>query len=155
MFPSHDPWLEKDNEDGPMDAVWLDDPIWEQGELGDLDDLMIEIARMDGGDIPQYIEQERGNKVATHHYEKLLANSEVHGDRVTGKKQARAKPLVGLAEKGLIFVVRSSNDAKVRQAFQSFTPDGAGKFKDIIDAASGGYGAYLEHEWPPEFVMVM
>lgn len=135
------------NRDGALEAVWLEDPIWEQGELGALEAIMVRAAQADGPDVPQYIEEERGNKVATHHYKSLLSASEVIGDRVTGKKQVRAVPLVSAAERGLLFVVRSANDVKVRQAFESFGPDGSGVYKDIIDAASGGVGAHYAHKW--------
>lgn len=148
--------VQLDNKDGPRKGIWLRSPIWEQGELGELEKTMIDVTRADGPDIPQYIEQEKGSgKVATHHYQELLTWSDVFGDPVSGKKQVRAKPLVSAADVGLLFVERSELDTQVRRAFASFGPDGSGEFKDLIDAGAGGVKVFWEHEFPPKIAWRM
>jgi predicted phage terminase large subunit-like protein len=95
-------------------------------------------AQLDGTDIPIWIEQEPGSSGVTviDHYQRLvLPEYACRGDRPTGSKEARATPLASAAEAGNVCLVRGAwNEEFLREA-ETFP---AGKFKDQVDAVSGG-----------------
>lgn len=138
----------------PMSSVFepeqlfiIDDVALIEGTPGAVEQLVKETAQRDGAEVPVYLEEETGSsgKTTTHSYDKrILAEFEVHGDRPTGSKTHRAGPLVTAAERGLVWIVRNqSYDVALKDALLNFPGSG----RDIIDAATGCYGAHLRHEW--------
>ncbi len=121
---------------------------------GGVEALTLTHAKMDGKSVPVYIEQETAASGAgqIHNYQThVLPGFEVVGDKATGQKVVRAGPIVALAERGLLIVVRGEWDTLVAEALATYTPQGAGKHKDVIDAISGLHAACLRHQWPVEF----
>ena len=58
--------------------------------------------------------------------------------------------MIALGEHSLLFVVRGPWQNKMRRAVETFTPNGNGEYKDLIDATSGLHKALVEHEFPAE-----
>lgn len=102
---------------------------------GDAKRLVQRTAEKDGKEVPIYIEQEPGasGKAVIHDFVQSLAGWEVHGDKPTGEKSVRSRPLEAQAEHGNLYLLKGSwNEAFLQEAEEY--PLG---YKDQIDAAAG------------------
>lgn len=96
-------------------------------------------ADIDGRGVPIWIEQEPGSsgKNTVLHYQRtVLPAYEVHGERSTGSKVERARPVSSKAEAGLIRLVRGTWIAAFLDEVEAF--DG-GAHDDQVDALSGAF----------------
>jgi len=101
--------------------------------------LLQNTASQDGESVPIYIEQEPGSsgKDSIYHYvAHVLPEYDVHGDRVTGDKVSRAKPLAAQAEVGNVRLVSGPWVEPFLKEAANFP---VGRHKDQIDAVSGCY----------------
>lgn len=154
-FCNFDTWVAPSDVDLERQALWIDHVVWEhQLTAGAIENLHIHWAKYDGYAVPQYIEQERGTsgKTNLHSYDKhVLPNHDVQPFPVSGSKVVRAQPLVALGQHSLVFIARGPWQHRVERAIETFTPEGKGEFKDIVDSMSELYAALLIHEWPTLF----
>lgn len=106
--------------------------------------LLQNTAEQDGLDVAIFIEQEPGSsgKDSIYHYvAHVLQRYDAHGDRVTGSKVTRAKPLAAQAEVGNVYLVRGRWNDDFLDEVTRFPWH---KNKDQVDSASGAYAKSLE-----------
>ena len=109
---------------------------------GDVDRLIQRTAKRDGKEVEIWIEQEPGasGKAVISDYSRKLAGYIFHGDRVTGDKATRSRPLEVQAEFGNIYLL----DAKWNQTFLDEAENYPLGHKDQIDAVAGALDKVAE-----------
>lgn len=123
-----------------------------QGSDLEVERLVHACALDDGYDVPIEIEQEPGasGKSLIGHYQRtVLAGFAVNGDRPTGDKQVRARPLSGTVEAGNVKLLPGSWRAAYLDVMCAFP---FGPHDDDVDATSGAYG-YLSRERLQHYAM--
>jgi len=106
---------------------------------GGVEELIKKTAVRDGTSIPIWIEQEPGaSGVSTiHHYVRtVLPGYAVKGDRHTGSKEERARPLSSQAEIGNIVILRGSWLSDFLDEVEGFP---MGSHDDQVDAVSSAF----------------
>jgi predicted phage terminase large subunit-like protein len=106
---------------------------------GAIEQLVATTARNDGHDVQIVIEEEGGasGKAVTHRYQsQILRGYAVRGDRPTGAKDVRARPVAAAAENDLIRLVRSRQSNEFLDELAAFPH---GKHDDCIDALAGAH----------------
>jgi predicted phage terminase large subunit-like protein len=101
--------------------------------------VIAQTAELDGISVPIYMEQEPGSSgvnTIDHYRRTVLPQYAFQADKVTGNKIQRAAPLSSQAEAGNILLLSGSWNKDFLEEAELF-PDG--KFKDQIDATSGGF----------------
>lgn len=95
-----------------------------------------QMAGVDGRSVSIWIEQEPGSAgvIVIARYVRVLRGYSVRGDRPTGDKVERAKPLAAAAEAGLIRLDRGPWNKPFLDELEAF-PNGP--YKDMVDAAAG------------------
>ena len=95
-------------------------------------------AELDGVNVEVWNEQEPGSggKESAEFTTKDLIGFNVHSERPTGSKIARAEPLAAAVEAGLVYLVRGEWRKSFIDEYEIF-PNGA--FKDRVDAGSGAF----------------
>lgn len=99
-----------------------------------------QVADEDGAGVKIVIEQEPGSsgKEVNDYYRRMvLADRTFMGDKVTGSKEERARPLAGQASNGHVYYVRARWNSALLDELDTFP---LGK-KDQVDALSGAYRA--------------
>lgn len=102
-----------------------------------------QIVKLDGPYVTVALFQDPGQagKVLVEYWRKRLQNYNVFISRESGTKESRAGPVSARAERGWFKIVHASwNEIFLTQA-ENF-PEGN---KDIIDALSGAFGYFVEH----------
>lgn len=104
----------------------------------DGDDILLATTRMDGLDCEVCIEEEGGSagKKVTASVMKLLAGFNVHAERSTGSKWARAKAFATQCEAGNVLLVRGEWNAAFLDELTAFDH---GAHDDQVDAAAGAF----------------
>lgn len=117
---------------------YVERPLRGQWSSNDRNTVMKQTAETDGRTVPVWVEQEPGSggKESAEISVKLLAGYDVHTERVTGSKEARAAPLAAQAEAGNVRLVRGDWNAAFLDEFEVF-PNGA--HDDQVDAYSGAF----------------
>jgi predicted phage terminase large subunit-like protein len=98
------------------------------------------IAHEDGKDVDVWMAQEPGSmsEMALHAYAKgPLAGFTFRGDRQTGDKRQRAKPLAAAASRKAVKLVRGAWNSEYLDELEAFPR--AGVHDDQVDASSGAY----------------
>jgi predicted phage terminase large subunit-like protein len=121
------------------DGRWfIEDMIHVQKDAPEVEKIMRETAIKDGIGVPIWCEQEPGSSgkaYVSHLKRNVLVGFMFNGERSTGKKEDRAKPLASQAEAKNVFLVKADwNKAFIDEA--SLFPKS--KNDDQIDAAAGG-----------------
>lgn len=102
-----------------------------------VEDLIRQTAQMDGPGVPIYIEQEPGSsgKNTIDHYQRdVLVGYASYGQRSSGSKEERARPLSAAAEAGNVVLQRAAWNGPFLDEAELFP---AGAHDDQIDAVSG------------------
>jgi len=109
---------------------------------GGVEQLLRRTAEEDGREVPIYIEQEPGQSgraqvsyLARH----ALAGFEVHGMRVSGSKEVRARPMAAQAALGHVKLLRGAWNTEFLDEVCAFPTEGV--HDDQVDALSGAYHA--------------
>lgn len=105
-----------------------------------VEQLISQTAKLDGRDVPIYIEQEPGSSgkaLINNYIRTILAGYAAHGNPVTGDKVTRAAPVASQAEAGNIKLLRGSWNAEFLDELEAF-PNGP--HDDQVDAVSGAFG---------------
>jgi predicted phage terminase large subunit-like protein len=106
-----------------------------QYDVWDAEELVLDTAQADGPDVEICMEQEPGSsgkKVIADFTRKLIGYT-FRGDRPTGDKITRAKPLVTQARAGNLYLVRGAWNKDFLDEVDEYPL----KMKDQVDAASG------------------
>lgn len=122
--------------------TWIADVVRGQWSARERETTIHETAKSDrrfyGPQLAVWVEQEPGSggKESAEATIRRLQGFDVHADRVTGDKVARAAPLSSQAEAGNVCLVEGEWNKAFLDELHAF-PDG--KFKDQVDAACGAY----------------
>ena len=114
-----------------------------------VEDLVKHCAGFDGLETEVIVEQEPGSsgvQTIDRYLRVVLLGYTVRGDRVTGKKDVRAKPLSAAAEQGNVKLVRGPWIGEFLDELEAFP---GGGHDDQVDAASGCFNALCGG--PPAF----
>ena len=106
-------------------------------------------AEIDGRGVPIWIEQEPGSsgKNTILHYQRtVLPGFEVRGERSTGSKEERARPVSSKAEAHLIEIVQADWNLAFLDEVEAF-PNGG--HDDQVDALSGAFSKLSNAPAPP------
>ena len=117
---------------------FVEDVQWGQWSSRDRNAVMRQTARLDGLDIPIWIEQEPGSggKESAELSIQDLAGWAVRVEPVTGNKVTRAGPLSAQAEAGNVKLVAGAWNAAWLDEAHAF-PDG--RYDDQVDASAGAF----------------
>lgn len=108
-----------------------------------VEDLIITTAHMDGRQVPIYMEQEPGSSgvnTIDYYARKVLIGFAFYGDRPTGAKEERARPVSSAAEHGNLFIVQGPWVSDYIDELVAF-PQGK---RDQTDATSGAFHKLIE-----------
>ncbi len=107
-------------------------------EPAETERLMKVTAQMDGKDVAIWEEQEPGSsgKTVIHARTKVMAGYEYEGDKVTGSKINRARPVPSQAKAGNVKLLRANWNNSFLDEAELF-PDGS--HDDQVDAKSGAF----------------
>lgn len=107
-------------------------------------------AELDGKGVKIWIEQEPGSggKESAESTIRNLAGFTIKSERPTGDKAVRAEPYSVQVEAGNVKLLRGDWNKDFIDEHKTFP---VGKFKDQIDAASGGFNRLCERESKPVF----
>ena len=105
------------------------------------------VAETDGRKVPVVIEQEPGSsgKLVIDHFKRhILLGFEVHGDRPSGPKVERSRPMAGAVASGNYHLVTNPDDpvtwlGDFIHEVEMFPSAHAGAHDDQVDATSGGF----------------
>jgi predicted phage terminase large subunit-like protein len=115
---------------------------------GAIEGLIRQTAELDGRRIDVYVEQEPGSSgvnVIDRYTRVVLKGFPARGNKATGNKLDRMKPLSAAAEAGNVKLVRGPwNEAFLAEA--ESIPDGA--HDDQVDAAAGAFAMLTQHALP-------
>lgn len=128
-------------------GVYIRDCAYGQWGPAEKERRIRETAEMDGPDVEIVIEEEpgaSGKTVVSDFQTRVLAGFTVWGDRPTGDKQTRTRPLVAMAERGNVHLVRGPWNAFFVRCASRYPK----KPIDPIDAAAGGYGWLVSRDVP-------
>lgn len=104
-----------------------------------VESMVTQCAHMDGRNTEIWMEQEPGSSgvaVIDHYARNILPGFVFRGDKVTGSKSDRARPLASYAEAGNVYIANNIFTSAFLDEVELF-PDG--KFKDQVDACSGAF----------------
>ena len=121
------------------DGLWyVLDVVKGQWSAARREPVIRQTAETDGKDVEIWIEQEPGSggKESAESTVRNLAGFVIRAERATGDKAVRAEPYAVQVEAGNIKIVQGEWNKEFIDEHKSF-PNG--KFKDQIDAASGGF----------------
>lgn len=121
------------------DGNWyVDDVVRGQWAASERENVIKQTADADGHNTEVWIEQEPGSggKESAESTIRNLAGYRIYAERPTGDKAVRAEPYSVQVEAGNIKLVAGSWNQEFINEHKSFP---AGKYKDQIDAASGGF----------------
>lgn len=120
-------------------TVYIEDIRHAQVAPSALESLIKQAAQLDGKDCEIWIEQEPGSSgkiVIDHYVRNVLQGFNVRGDKVTGAKQERWKPLAAQSERHNVLLCQGAwNEPFLREV--EAVPSGAND--DQADAAAGAY----------------
>ncbi|MFQ6053342.1 MAG: phage terminase large subunit [Candidatus Bathyarchaeia archaeon] len=124
--------------------VYIVDILRKQLRPKAVQDLVLQTAALDAErkeltHIDIWMEQEPGSsgKAEIDRYARLLAGYPFRGDKVTGSKEVRARPLSSYAEAGNIYIYPEGWDVDaLLDEFEAFPES---KYKDQVDASSGAF----------------
>ena len=105
----------------------------------EVESLLQQTAAMDGVGTPIKVEQEPGSSgvyTIDHFVRNVLMGYQVSGERSTGNKMDRAKPLSSQAEAGNVYLVRGAWNKEYLQELHGFPQAGR---DDQVDASSGAF----------------
>jgi len=105
---------------------------------GDVERLVRQTAETDGKHVVVHLEQEPGSSgvnVIDHYRRNVLPEFAFYGDKVTGDKTERARPLSSAAQAGNVKLVRGPWNVAFLDEAESFPQ---GSHDDQVDAVSGG-----------------
>lgn len=107
-------------------------------EPGRTEELFVNTMSQEPKSVEVWIEQEPGSsgKSFVHHIASLLPGYAVRGDKVSGDKQVRAKPVSAASSQGFIIIVKGRWNEAFYSELEHF-PQGA--HDDQVDALSGAY----------------
>ena len=109
--------------------------------------LIKQTAQRDGKQVPIVIEQEPGSSgktVVSHYQRRVLVGWAVRGDKVTGPKLTRARPVSAAAEAGNLKIVQGPWVADWFDEAEAFPQ---GSHDDQVDAVSGAFAALSSSAW--------
>lgn len=105
---------------------------------GDVERLVRQTAETDGRNVIVWLEQEPGSSgvnVIDHYRRNVLPEFAFYGDKVTGDKTERARPLSSAAQAGNVKLVRGAWNVAFLDEAEAFPQ---GSHDDQVDAVSGG-----------------
>jgi predicted phage terminase large subunit-like protein len=111
-----------------------------RGTPGDVEARVRQIANIDGRGVSIYIEQEPGSSgvsLISHYVRNVLPGWPVYGDKVTGPKVERAKPVSAQAQVGNVIIINGSWVYDFLDEIESFPNSGV--HDDQVDAMSGAF----------------
>lgn len=112
-----------------------------------VENLVRQTADLDGRRVPIYMEQEPGASGANtidHYRRRVLVGFPFYGERTTGSKVERARPVSSAAEAGNVKLVRGAWIADFLDEIASFPLRGV--HDDQVDAVSGAITQLADHE---------
>lgn len=109
-----------------------------QWSAGRREETIKQTAQTDGHNVKVWVEQEPGSggKESAENTVKNLAGYSIYMERVTGSKETRAEPMAAQIEAGNVYILEAAWTKEFIDEGRLF-PNG--KYKDQIDAASGGF----------------
>lgn len=109
-----------------------------QWSAGRREETIKQTAQTDGHNVKVWVEQEPGSggKESAENTVKNLAGYSIYMERVTGSKETRAEPMAAQIEAGNVYILDAAWTKEFIDEGRLF-PNG--KYKDQIDAASGGF----------------
>lgn len=122
--------------------LYVRDGQWCRRSPSGVEDLVREVGERDGRSVPVWVEEEPGasGKLLVRHFGRsVLPRHAVKGDRPSGEKVSRQRPVVAAAENArLVFVDEESHADWIVQAkrWASTYPEGK---RDFWDAVAGGF----------------
>ena len=119
--------------------VFIEDMQRIRANPGGVEDLIAQTAQLDGRAFPVRTEEEPGSSgkfVSDHFARKVLPGWDYRGDRATGNKEVRAKPLAAAVHAGNVKLVKGPWNKAFLDEITAF-PDW--DHDDQVDAASGAY----------------
>ena len=123
--------------------LYVTDMVRLRANSGDVERAVKQTASLDGKHVAIYIEQEPGSsgKAVIDHYQlRVLQGYAVKGDKSTGSKLDRARPVSAFSEGGHVVLRSAMWNEPFLQEINSFTGDGK-IHDDIVDTLSGAYHA--------------
>lgn len=128
----------------PDQTFFVEDVIRVRHTPGEVRQLILQTAKLDGRGCGVWMEQEPGSagKAVVDDYCRALAGFDVHGLRSTGSKVTRAKPVSAQAQAGNIAVLNASWADQLLQELTLFPQEGV--HDDQVDALSGAFQALTE-----------
>lgn len=110
-------------------------------EPGPVETYIRRVAENDGYDVPVWIEQEPGSSgkgTISHYSRNVLDGFAFRGNKVTGSKYERARPVSATAYNGNLFIVRASWNGQYLDEMEGFPEV---EHDDCVDATSGAMEA--------------
>ncbi len=116
-------------------VYWQEDLVRGQWGVGKRDEVILNTARRDGSGVPIWIEEEPGSagKAQTQALVRKLAGFTARGERATGEKTVRMRPMAAQMEVGNFRFVRAPWYGEMEQELLAIP---AGRNDDIADAMS-------------------
>lgn len=114
-----------------------------------IEDLIKQMAQLDGREVEIYMEQEPGASgvsMIDHYAREVLKGFTFRGLKTTGSKELRANPVSSAAEAGNVKLVRGAWINDFLDEAEAFP---AGGHDDQVDAVSGAFEALSRSEPPP------
>ena len=126
--------------------IYVLDVIRGQWSAGAREQLIRQMAELDGTDTKVYTEQEPGSggKESAQNSVINLQGFSAFADPVRGNKLKRAYPMSAYAEAGNVKILRAEWNHDYLNELHGFDPD-AGVFKDQVDASSGAFNKLSLH----------
>jgi len=121
--------------------MYVTDIVRIRSNSGDVERKVLQTAELDGKDVTIRIEQEPGSsgKAVIEHYQlRVLSGYTVYGDRATGSKLDRARPVSAFAESGHLILKSALWNEDFLQEINAFTGDNK-LHDDQVDALSGAW----------------
>jgi predicted phage terminase large subunit-like protein len=128
------------------DVIYVEHVRRGQWSAKEVDDNLESTAKTDGVKVRQREEQEGGSagKAVIASHATLLKGFDYKGLPSTGDKVTRARPFASYAEAGNVCVLNAEWTEEYLDELESF-PNG--KFKDQVDATSGGFNEIMHGDW--------
>ena len=123
---------------GSDSRVWVIDVRRMRGSPQAVKALVGQTAQMDGTGVEVWIEQEPGSsgKIVIDDFRRALMGFDVRGNRETGDKVSRARPLAAQVEIGNVWLIDASWTKGYLDEFESFP---YGSHDDQVDGTTGAF----------------
>lgn len=120
-------------------VFYITDIVRDRKPAGAIEQLVAATAQSDGHDVQIVIEQEggaSGKAIIDRYQSHVLRGYTITGDRPSGPKDIRARPVAAAAENGLLRLIRGRHTSEFLDELTAFPHS---KHDDTVDALAGGH----------------